>query len=67
MKSAIYVGGQVLPVTIDRSEQGGYSASADVRIGPATRVLSGAGDTYEAALGNLRSNILLAKSQGAAP
>ena len=66
MQSAIYVGGKVLPVTLDRDEQGGYVASADVRVGPAMRLLFGTGETYDAALGSLRRNIIRAHEEAAA-
>ena len=62
MKSAIYVGGRVVAVTIDRAADGGYAASADIRVGTATKCFSGAGDTYEAALGDLRGNIVRAQA-----
>ncbi|HEY0524430.1 MAG TPA: hypothetical protein VGD08_13640 [Stellaceae bacterium] len=60
LRSSIGIGGRVLPVTVEFTEGGGYSATyAAMGSGAATATaLTGLGTTYEAALLDLRNRIL---------
>jgi hypothetical protein len=59
MKTSVSIGGRVLPVTILRTDTG-YSASFSDRFCGEPRHYAGAGDTYEAALQELRGKLLAA-------
>jgi hypothetical protein len=62
LRSSIGIGGRVLPVTVESTEGGGYSATYEVAGGSAATALIGHGTTYEAALLDLRKRILAHRS-----
>jgi hypothetical protein len=60
MNTSISIGGRVLPVSIVRTDTGFSASFADRFLGE-PRAFTAAGDTYEAALGELRNKILAAR------
>jgi hypothetical protein len=57
MRSAISLGGQVVPVEVERIPAG-FEATCTYKIGPTTSRFAGTAATYEGALAALRKTIL---------
>ena len=57
MRSAISLGGSVVPVEIERIPAG-FEATCMYKVGPTTSRFAGTATTYEGALAALRKNIL---------
>jgi hypothetical protein len=63
MRSAISLGGSVVPVEIERTDAG-FEATCMHRIGATTARFMGAAETYEGALAALRKKILANPAPG---
>ena len=61
MKTAIGIGGRVLPVDVKRTDDG-FSASYSALIKGVLQSLVGTSDTYDGALQELRRRILAAEA-----
>lgn len=63
MRTAISLGGRVLPVDIERTATG-FEATCMHRIGSVIQQFAGAAETYDGALAGLRQKILIEPTPG---
>jgi hypothetical protein len=57
MKTAIGIGGRVLPVLVERTDEG-FTASYSARVAGEMQFFMGSAETYDGALQDLRTKIV---------